>query len=127
MQIRIEIDVKPEELRRFLGLPDVAGLQEDLVNFLRDKLGAAAETFDPTSFVKDNLQTLKQSVPWQLLVSATKSSSAASTAPEEKSAPRRGRKGTTSAEDSAKKAPRRRKAAKRAAAKGPSGDGDPAQ
>ncbi len=127
MQIRIEIDVKPEELRRFLGLPDVAGLQEDLVNFLRDKLGAAAETFDPTSFVKDNLQTLKQSVPWQLLVSATKSSSAASTAPGEKSAPRRGRKGTTSAEDSAKKAPRRRKAAKRAAAKGPSGDGEPAQ
>ena len=74
MQIKIEIDVKPEELRRFLGLPDVAGLQEDLVNFLREKLGAAAETFDPASFVKDNLQTLKQSTPWQLLVSATKKS-----------------------------------------------------
>lgn len=74
MQIKIEIDVKPEELRRFLGLPDVAGLQEDLVNFLREKLGAATETFDPASFVKDNLQTLKQSTPWQLLVSATKKS-----------------------------------------------------
>ncbi len=36
MQIKVEIDVKPEELRRFLGLPDVAGLQEDIVAFLRD-------------------------------------------------------------------------------------------
>ncbi|WP_439639965.1 DUF6489 family protein [Nevskia sp.] len=72
MQIKIEIDVKPEELRRFLGLPDVAGLQEDLMNFVRDKLGAAAETLDPSSFVKDNLQSLKASAPWQRLVSATK-------------------------------------------------------
>jgi len=72
MQIKIEIDVKPEELRRFLGLPDVAGLQEDLMTFVRDKLGAAAETLDPSSFVKDNLQSLKASAPWQRLVSATK-------------------------------------------------------
>lgn len=72
MQIKIEIDVKPEELRRFLGLPDVAGLQEDLMSFVRDKLGAAAGTLDPSSFVKDNLQTLKSSAPWQRLMSATK-------------------------------------------------------
>lgn len=74
MQIKIEIDVKPEELRRFLGLPDVAGLQEDLMSFVRDKLGAAAETLDPSTFVKDNLQTLKASAPWQRLMSATKAS-----------------------------------------------------
>ena len=35
MQIKIEIDLKPEELRRFLGLPDVVGLQEDVVQFFR--------------------------------------------------------------------------------------------
>lgn len=74
MQIRIEIDVKPEELRRFLGLPDVVGLQEDLINFLRDKLGSAAETLDPSTFVKENLETLKASAPWQLVVQATKTS-----------------------------------------------------
>lgn len=72
MQIKIEIDVKPEELRRFLGLPDVAGLQEDLINFLREKLGAASESFDPASFVKDNLDTLRKSSAWQKLVSAAK-------------------------------------------------------
>ena len=92
MQIRIEIDVKPEELRRFLGLPDVAGLQEDLINFLRDKLGAAAETLDPSSFVKDNIQTLKASAPWQLLVSATKSATSSAVQPAETLVKRRSRK-----------------------------------
>ncbi|MDP3295651.1 MAG: DUF6489 family protein [Nevskia sp.] len=111
MQIRIEIDVKPEELRRFLGLPDVAGLQEDLVNFLRDKLGAAAETFDPASFVKDNLQTLRQSAPWQLLVSATTRSSASTKAAPDVPEPQRASKpAAKAAGGAAKKAVRKRKA-----------------
>ena len=52
MQIRVEIEVTPEELRRFLGLPDVSGLQEDIITFLRDKVGAASE-FDAAGFVKN--------------------------------------------------------------------------
>ncbi len=72
MQIKIEIDVKPEELRRFLGLPDVAGLQEDVLHFLREKLGAASESFDPASFVKDNLQTIRNSGTWKKFVAAAK-------------------------------------------------------
>lgn len=67
MQIKIEIDVKPEELRRFLGLPDVSGLQEDIVAFLREKVGAASE-FDATGFVKQNLDTLRSSPAWQKIV-----------------------------------------------------------
>ncbi len=121
MQIRIEIDVKPEELRRFLGLPDVAGLQEDLISFLRDKLGAAAETFDPSSFVKDNLQTLRQSAPWQLLLSAKARSSASTVAPVEKPAAKRTRKHSAKAEGATKsKTARRPKAARRKVAKPPS-------
>ena len=61
MQIKIEIDVKPEELRRFLGLPDVAGLQDDVLQFLREKVGQVNENFNPTDFVKGNLESLKQS------------------------------------------------------------------
>ncbi len=67
MQIRVEIDVKPDELRRFLGLPDVSGLQDDIVAFLRDKVGAATE-FDATGFVKQNLDTLKKIPAWQKIV-----------------------------------------------------------
>lgn len=65
MQIKIEIDVKPEELRRFIGLPDVAGLQEDLINFVRSKVGSAAANFDPASFVRSNIDTLRRSRAWR--------------------------------------------------------------
>ena len=75
MQIKVEIDVKPEELRRFLGLPDVAGLQEDIVAFLRDKMGQASENLSPAAdFVRDNLGTLKDtgSAAVQRLLSSVK-------------------------------------------------------
>jgi hypothetical protein len=68
VQIKIEIDVKPEELRRFLGLPDVAGLQDDVVQFLRDKVGQVNENFNPAEFVKGNLETLKQSPAFKRLM-----------------------------------------------------------
>ncbi len=67
MQIKIEIDVRPDELRRFLGLPDVAGLQDDVVAFLRDKIGAAGE-FDAGGFVKHNVESLRSNPTWQKLV-----------------------------------------------------------
>ncbi|MGH8430256.1 MAG: hypothetical protein ACREUF_07615, partial [Solimonas sp.] len=67
MQIKIEIDVKPEELRRFLGLPDISGLQDDIVAFLRDKVGAASE-FDAAGFVKHNLDVLRKRGPWKNIV-----------------------------------------------------------
>lgn len=125
MQIRIEIDVKPEELRRFLGLPDVAGLQEDLINFLRDKLGSAAETFDPSSFVKDNIQTLKASAPWQLLVSATKSATSSAAQPAETLVKRRSRKGRKdgAVDDAARPARKRKAAARRKSKDASGGDG----
>lgn len=66
MQIKIEIDVRPDELRRFLGLPDVAGLQDDVINFLREKLGTAGE-FDATGFVTHNIETLRKNPAWQKL------------------------------------------------------------
>jgi hypothetical protein len=68
MQIKIEIDVKPEELRRFLGLPDISGLQDDIINFLRDKMEAASD-FHPTDFVKSNLDALRKTGAWKTLLS----------------------------------------------------------
>ncbi len=85
MQIRIDIDVKPEELRRFLGLPDVAGLQEDLIAFLREKMESAGE-FDPAAFVKGNLDTLRKNPTWQRLMAAAKSRVESSRAGSDRSA-----------------------------------------
>jgi len=81
MQIKIEIDVKPEELRRFLGLPDVAGLQDDVLQFLREKVGQVNENFNPTDFVKGNLELLKQSPALKRLLARVNLT--ADTAPEE--------------------------------------------
>ncbi len=67
MIIKIEIDVKPEELRRFLGLPDVAALQEDMVDYLRLKVGSSIEGFDPAHFLKENIET--GSKAWKKLMS----------------------------------------------------------
>lgn len=81
MQIKIEIDVKPEELRRFLGLPDVAGLQEDVINFLREKVSDANENFDPAAFVKGNIDTLRKNKAWQRFMYGTGEDDGDSSAP----------------------------------------------
>jgi hypothetical protein len=64
MQIKIEIDVRPDELRRFLGLPDVAALPADVVGFVRELAGAASE-FDASQFVRTNLKTLSKNPAFQ--------------------------------------------------------------
>ncbi len=71
MIIKIEIDVKPEELRRFLGLPDVGALQEDMVDYLRLKIGSGIEHFDPAQFLKENIET--GSKAWKRLMSMANS------------------------------------------------------
>lgn len=104
MQIKVEIDVKPEELRRFLGLPDVAGMQEDLVAFLRDKVGQASENLSPAAeFVRDNLGSLKDtgSAAVQRLLSSVK---VRVSEPEPAPEPRKGR-----GKSATPKAPRRRR------------------
>lgn len=38
MKISVEIDMTPEELRRFLGLPNVEGLQEEMVKMAQKQM-----------------------------------------------------------------------------------------
>ncbi|MDE2148618.1 MAG: hypothetical protein KGJ55_02045 [Gammaproteobacteria bacterium] len=75
MQIKIEVDLSPEELRRFLGLPDVGGLQEDVVAFLRDKVSQAGE-FDPAAFLKGNLESLRRNPALQRLLEGARARAA---------------------------------------------------
>lgn len=87
MQIKIEIDVKPEELRRFLGLPDVSGMQDDILHFLREKMDQASENLSPaTDFLRGNLENLKSSAAVQRLLSSVKVRVAEPAKPEEKPA-----------------------------------------
>lgn len=43
MKINIEIDLTPQELRQAMGLPDVGGFQEEMMNQFVDGLKNSAE------------------------------------------------------------------------------------
>lgn len=38
MKITVNVDITPEELRRFLGLPNVEGLQEEMLRMAQQQL-----------------------------------------------------------------------------------------
>ncbi len=52
MKVSVDVDATPEELRRFLGLPDLSPLNEELVATLRDRMQQEAEGYDPFSVLR---------------------------------------------------------------------------
>jgi Family of unknown function (DUF6489) len=46
MKVNIDIDCTPEEARAFLGLPNVAPMQEALMNDVQDRLAKAMSAMD---------------------------------------------------------------------------------
>ncbi|KEA63817.1 hypothetical protein ADIMK_1944 [Marinobacterium lacunae] len=55
MKFTINIDMTPEELRRALGLPDVAALQDEMISRIREQMDAGAEGYDPLTLLKPYL------------------------------------------------------------------------
>jgi hypothetical protein len=47
MKISIDIDCTPDEARRFLGLPDVAPMQEALMRQVQERMEANVKALDP--------------------------------------------------------------------------------
>lgn len=47
MKISIDIDCTPDEARRFLGLPDVAPMQEALMQQVQERMEANIKALDP--------------------------------------------------------------------------------
>ena len=52
MKVTIDIDCTPDEARRFLGLPDIAPLQEAMVEEMRERMMEAARQMDPENMMK---------------------------------------------------------------------------
>ncbi|MBV0931929.1 DUF6489 family protein [Marinobacterium weihaiense] len=57
MNFRIDIEMTPEELRRALGLPDVSGLQQDMIDKVREQMESGAEGYDPLTLLKPYLNS----------------------------------------------------------------------
>lgn len=70
MKIRIEVEVGPTELREFLGLPDVAGVQQEALESLAHKLRSGAASGSDAlavlrGMVPEGLMSLTE---WQRLI-----------------------------------------------------------
>jgi len=52
MKIKIDIDCTPAEARTFLGLPDVAPLQAEMMAAVQERMMKALATMDPETLMK---------------------------------------------------------------------------
>ena len=52
MKVHVEIDMTPDEARRFMGLPDVSRLQEDAMKEMQKRMKAALDTSDPEAMMR---------------------------------------------------------------------------
>lgn len=53
MKMTIEVDCTPEEARRFMGLPDVSGLNDHLVAEMTKRIDSNMSLLDPADFMKN--------------------------------------------------------------------------
>jgi len=71
MKINIQVDVTPEELRSFFGLPEVKSLQDEMLDGLRKQMREGVEGLDPSTlmapFLAPNPKTMEaaQRMLWQ--------------------------------------------------------------
>jgi hypothetical protein len=52
MKMHIEIDMTPDEARKFLGLPDVTKLQDKMLAEMEKRMKAAIDVNDPEAMLK---------------------------------------------------------------------------
>ena len=52
MKVNIELDMTPEEARRFMGLPDVAPFQAEMMEEMKKRMKAAIDVGDPEGMMR---------------------------------------------------------------------------
>ena len=52
MKVTIDVECTPEEARAFLGLPDVAPLQQEMMEGLQGEMAKAAKAMNPEEMMK---------------------------------------------------------------------------
>ena len=52
MKIKLDVDCTPQEARAFLGLPDVAPMQEALMRQVQTQMATALGSMDPEQMIK---------------------------------------------------------------------------
>ena len=57
MNVKIDIDITPEEMRKLLGLPDVEAFQGQLMDDIRKKITEGADGYDPLKLFQPYLSS----------------------------------------------------------------------
>ena len=52
MKVTINIDATPQELRRFLGLPDLGPLQDEALEMIRERMLKGVEGYDALTLMR---------------------------------------------------------------------------
>ena len=52
MKVHIEVDMTPEEARKMMGLPDVAPMQQEMMEQMQARMKAAMEAGDPEAMMR---------------------------------------------------------------------------
>ncbi len=52
MNIKVDLDITPQEVRSLMGLPDVQAFQEELMERIREQMEAGVEGYDPQSLMR---------------------------------------------------------------------------
>lgn len=55
MNIKIDVDMTPEEMRKVMGLPDVQKFQQDMMAKITEQMEAGVEGYDPLTLFKPYL------------------------------------------------------------------------
>lgn len=55
MNIKIDVDMTPEEMRRLVGLPDVQEFNKQVMDKMLEKLTIGAEGYDPMSLFQSSI------------------------------------------------------------------------
>ena len=55
MNIKIDIEMTPEEMRRLVGLPDVEAFNRELLEQIRQRMTAGVEGYEPMSLFQPYL------------------------------------------------------------------------
>ncbi|MCG5509864.1 DUF6489 family protein [Ectothiorhodospira lacustris] len=57
MKVTVELDATPEELRAFLGLPDVAPLQKEMMDDLARRIREGQQGYESLTLMQPMLQS----------------------------------------------------------------------
>ena len=52
MKVRIEMDMTPDEARAMMGLPDIAPMQQKMMDEMQARMKAAFDTGDPDAMIR---------------------------------------------------------------------------